>query len=112
MERNLWSIEQTYELPQRYKNYAFSCQHRIFTPRVLLCVDISRDGLGHLFVALISNAKREEKIMLAILAAVFIVLWLFGFLAFHVTSSLIHIALVVGIVLIVLHFLRGRRAAT
>lgn len=48
--------------------------------------------------------------MLAILAAILIVLWLLGFLAFHVTSGLIHIALVVGIVLVAVHFLRGRRA--
>ena len=50
--------------------------------------------------------------MLAVLAAVLIVLWLLGFLAFHVTSGFIHMALVVGIILIALHFLRGRRATT
>lgn len=44
--------------------------------------------------------------MLAMLAAVLLVLWLLGFLAFHVTSGLIHIALVVAIVLLVLHFFR------
>jgi len=49
--------------------------------------------------------------MLAMLAAVLIVLWLLGFMAFHVTSSFIHVVLVVGLVLLVLHFLRGGRAA-
>ena len=34
--------------------------------------------------------------MLGIIAAVLIVLWLLGFFAFHVTSGLIHIVLVVG----------------
>jgi hypothetical protein len=29
--------------------------------------------------------------------------------AFHVTGGLIHLALVVGLVLVVLHFLTGRR---
>ena len=48
--------------------------------------------------------------MLGIIAAVLIVLWLLGFFAFHVTSGLIHIALVVGIVLLVFHLLRGRSA--
>lgn len=48
---------------------------------------------------------------MGILAAVLLVLWLLGFLAFHVTSGLIHIALVIGIVLLVLHFVRGRAAA-
>jgi hypothetical protein len=48
--------------------------------------------------------------MLGIIAAVLIVLWLLGFFAFHVTSGLIHIALVVGIVLLIFHLLRGRSA--
>jgi hypothetical protein len=48
--------------------------------------------------------------MLAIIAAVLVVLWLLGFLAFHVTGGLIHILLVVGIIMLVLHFLRGRSA--
>ncbi len=46
--------------------------------------------------------------MLATIAAVLIILWLLGFFAFHVTSSLIHAVLVVGLVVLVLHFLRGR----
>ena len=48
--------------------------------------------------------------MLGVLAAVLIVLWLLGFFAFHVSSGLIHIILVVGIVLLVFHLLRGRSA--
>jgi hypothetical protein len=34
--------------------------------------------------------------MLGIIAAALIVLWLLGFFAFHITTSFIHIALVVG----------------
>jgi hypothetical protein len=49
--------------------------------------------------------------MLGILAAVLIVLWLLGFFAFHVTSGLIHIVLVVGLILLLLHFLRGSTAS-
>jgi hypothetical protein len=45
--------------------------------------------------------------MLGLLALVLIVLWLLGFLAFHVSTGLIHILLVVGLVLLVFHFLRG-----
>ena len=48
--------------------------------------------------------------MLGIIAAVLIILWLLGFFAFHVTSGFIHILLVVGLVLLVFHFLRGRSA--
>jgi hypothetical protein len=48
--------------------------------------------------------------MLGLIAAVLIVLWLLGFFAFHVTTGFIHILLVVGIVLLVFHLLRGRTA--
>lgn len=48
--------------------------------------------------------------MLGLIAAVLIVLWLLGFFAFHVTSALIHIVLVVGLVLLLFHFLSGRSA--
>ena len=46
--------------------------------------------------------------MLGLIAAVLIVLWLLGFLAFHVSSGLIHVLLVIGIVMLLLHFFRGR----
>ena len=48
--------------------------------------------------------------MLAVIAAVLIVLWLLGFFAFHVTSAFVHVALVVGLILLVMHFMRGRPA--
>ncbi|HEX3367635.1 lmo0937 family membrane protein [Phenylobacterium sp.] len=46
--------------------------------------------------------------MLGILALVLVVLWLLGFFAFHVTTAAIHLILVVAVILIVLHFVRGR----
>jgi hypothetical protein len=55
--------------------------------------------------------KQGEENMLGIIAAVLIVLWLLGFFAFHVTTSFIHIALVVGLILLVLHFMRGSTAS-
>ena len=48
--------------------------------------------------------------MLATIAAVLIVLWLLGFFAFHVSAGLIHILLVVGVVMLLFHLLRGRSA--
>jgi hypothetical protein len=45
--------------------------------------------------------------MLGIIAAVLIILWLLGYFAFHVTAAFIHVLLVVGLILLVLHFLRG-----
>lgn len=47
--------------------------------------------------------------MLAAIAAVLVILWLLGFLAFHVTAFAIHILLIAAVIAIVLHFLRGRR---
>jgi hypothetical protein len=49
--------------------------------------------------------------MFGIIAGVLIVCWLLGFFAFHVTTSFIHVALVVGLILLVLHFMRGRTAS-
>ncbi len=46
--------------------------------------------------------------MLGIIAAVLIIAWLLGFFVLHVSSFLIHILLIVGIIMIVMHFLRGR----
>jgi hypothetical protein len=51
--------------------------------------------------------KRSHK-MLAAIAAVLLVLWLLGFFAFHVSSALIHVLLIIGIVLLVLHLVRGK----
>jgi hypothetical protein len=58
-----------------------------------------------------SRAQEQgEENMLGLIAAVLIVLWLLGFFAFHVTTSFIHIALIVGLVFLVLHFMRGSTA--
>jgi hypothetical protein len=48
--------------------------------------------------------------MLGIIAAVLVVLWLLGFFAFHVAGGLIHLLLVIAVIMIVLHFITGRRA--
>jgi hypothetical protein len=47
--------------------------------------------------------------MLGIIAAVLVVMWLLGFFAFHVAGGLIHILLVIAVIMIVLHFITGRR---
>jgi len=46
--------------------------------------------------------------MFAILGLVLLVLWVGGFLVFHVAGGLIHLLLVIAVVMIVLHFIRGR----
>jgi hypothetical protein len=52
-------------------------------------------------------SKEGDIDMLGLIALVLIVLWLLGFLAFHVSAGMVHILLVVGLVLLVLHFVRG-----
>jgi hypothetical protein len=47
--------------------------------------------------------------MLGIIAAVLVVLWLLGFFAFHVTAAFIHVLLIIAVILIILHFVRGRQ---
>ena len=46
--------------------------------------------------------------MLGVIAGVLLVLWLLGFLIFHVTAGAIHLLIVSAVVLFVLHLLKGR----
>jgi hypothetical protein len=46
--------------------------------------------------------------MLAIIAAVLLVMWLLGFTAFHVTSGFIHILLILALISLVMHLVRGK----
>jgi hypothetical protein len=46
--------------------------------------------------------------MFGVIALVLVVLWALGFFAFHVTAAFIHLLLIIAVVLVVLHFVRGR----
>ncbi len=46
--------------------------------------------------------------MLAAIAIIFLILWILGFVVFHVTVAFIHILLIIAAVALVLHFVRGR----
>jgi len=48
--------------------------------------------------------------MFVILFAVLLVLWLLGFAAFHVAGGLIHILLILAVISLIFHFVRGRSA--
>jgi Family of unknown function (DUF5670) len=50
--------------------------------------------------------REATYIMLFVIAAILIVLWGLGFIAFRVASSFIHLLLVIGVILLALHFLR------
>ena len=52
----------------------------------------------------------EEGYMFLILFVVLLVLWLLGFLAFHVAGGLIHLLLIIAVISLIAHFFRGRRA--
>jgi hypothetical protein len=47
--------------------------------------------------------------MFITLFAVLLVLWLLGFFAFHVSGGLIHLLLIVALIVLILHFVRGGR---
>ena len=47
--------------------------------------------------------------MLIMLAVVLLVCWLLGFVVFHVSSFAIHLLLLLGAVVLVMQFVRGRR---
>ncbi len=47
--------------------------------------------------------------MLETILIVLVILWALGFFAFHISSSLIHVLLVVAVVILIVRLLRGRR---
>lgn len=48
--------------------------------------------------------------MLMTIGIILIVIWLAGLLLFKTLGAIVHIALIVGLVLVVVHFVRGRRS--
>ena len=47
--------------------------------------------------------------MFLALFVVLLVAWLLGFVAFHVAGSLIHLLLIIAVICLIVHFVRGRR---
>ena len=48
--------------------------------------------------------------MLLVLGAILFIAWLLGLTAFHVAGGLIHILVLLAVVSLVMHFVRGRSA--
>lgn len=46
--------------------------------------------------------------MLLIIAIILLIAWLLGLIAFHVTAWFIHVLIVLAIISLILHFVRGR----
>ena len=57
-----------------------------------------------------ARKERRDVIMLWTIFVVLLILWLLGF-SFHVGGGLIHLLLVVGLVVLVINLLSGRRTA-
>ncbi|WP_020212530.1 lmo0937 family membrane protein [Flavobacterium rivuli] len=49
------------------------------------------------------------KNILYIIALILVVIWALGSFAYHVTSAVIHLLLVVAVIMILLNLLRGNR---
>jgi hypothetical protein len=49
--------------------------------------------------------------MLLTLAIILLIAWLLGLIAFHVTAWFIHVLIVLAVIAVILHFVRGGRTA-
>ena len=52
----------------------------------------------------------KENTMFMILFVVLVVMWLLGFAAFHVAGGMIHLLLIIAVISLVMHLVRGRSA--
>ncbi|MDP1622649.1 MAG: DUF5670 family protein [Bacteroidales bacterium] len=48
--------------------------------------------------------------LLLIIGLVFVVLWLLGFFAFHLTTPVLHALIIIGVILIIVDLFRSRRS--
>jgi hypothetical protein len=48
--------------------------------------------------------------MLLAVAVALLVLWVLGFFVVHIAGAFIHLLIAVAVVVVILHFVRGRRA--
>ncbi len=53
--------------------------------------------------------ERRMSMFFLILAIILLALWLFGWLAFHFVTGAFHLLVVLALIFIILHFVRGRR---
>jgi Family of unknown function (DUF5670) len=58
-----------------------------------------------------SPERTKEMSMFLTLFFVLLVMWMLGLFAFHAAGGLIHLLLIVAVISLVVHFVRGRSAA-
>jgi asparagine N-glycosylation enzyme membrane subunit Stt3 len=56
------------------------------------------------------NNLNRKKIMLWTIFVILLILWLLGFIGFHVLGAYIHILLVIALVVLILQLIGGRRS--
>jgi uncharacterized membrane protein (DUF485 family) len=56
----------------------------------------------------LEKGEKDMRFLFLVLAFIFFIVWLVSWLAFHIAGGLIHILLVIGVILLVIHFLRGK----
>jgi hypothetical protein len=59
-----------------------------------------------------ARSAGKEILMFMILFIVLAVAWVLGWGAFHVAGALIHLLLIIALVSLIVHFVRGRGART
>lgn len=57
-----------------------------------------------------ATAAEGVEIMFLVLFFILLVVWILGWAAFHVAGGLIHLLLILAVISIIVHFVRGRRA--
>ena len=58
------------------------------------------------------KGRKDVRFLFLILAFLLFGIWIVSWLAFHIAGGLIHILLVAGVILLVIHFLRGNSSAS
>src|SRR3954452_8246641 len=56
------------------------------------------------------HPSQEVVMILLVVAAVLVVLWLLGLVAFHVTAFAIHLLLIAAVIAVIAHFALGKRS--
>jgi len=54
--------------------------------------------------------EEDMRFLFLILAFVLFIIWIVSWLAFHIAGGLIHLVLVVGVILLIVHLFRGKSA--
>jgi Family of unknown function (DUF5670) len=72
----------------------------------ILRLEVSRSDLTQ-----INRLVRKRQSMFLGLGLVLLLLWLGGFFVFHISAFFIHILLILAVVSVVFHFMRGAASA-